>query len=206
MTRKAAKLLTILGLLLVPFAAFGQTLQSFQVNGLAADYFGCDPNGNCPVFTLLANTSGTAGTRYFFYYEVYTFNGSQIVSYNGYGQIPNSSVSGNGQNQVTLSVDTSQVSGFVNTICTSDSITLSGSCVSGPGGIVNVGWQTNTYKQDASGSGTSTFPPNFKIIQNFHFTRTSANAVGTILGFAVPTGGDANLGSGHDGNVIVEHQ
>jgi hypothetical protein len=30
--------------------------------------------------------------------------------------------------------------------------------------------------------------------------------MGTILGFAVSTGGDANLGSGHDGNVIVEHQ
>jgi hypothetical protein len=129
-----------------------------------------------------------------------------MVSYNGYGQIPTSSVSGNGQNQVMLSVDTGQISGYVNTICTSDPITLNGSCVSAPGGVVNVGWQkTNLYKQNASGSGTSTFPPNFKIIQNFDFTRSSANAVGTILGFAVPTGGDANLGSGHDGSLIVQH-
>jgi hypothetical protein len=52
MFRKAVKLLTILtfGLLVVPLGGFGQSLQSFQVNGLAADYSGCDSGGNCPIF------------------------------------------------------------------------------------------------------------------------------------------------------------
>jgi hypothetical protein len=197
------------GLLLARISGIAQTtVTQFQVNGLLTDYFGCDANGNCTIYGLSANTSGTFGPQYFFFYDVFTTNSSgQSVVYDGFGQIPADSVSRIGTSQVTLNVDTSQVSGFVNNVCMFDPVTGNSSCASGPGGVINVNWQkTNVFTVSKSGISRGTFAPNLIVNNDASATQSSATSSGTILGFNVVPGGVGELVSGHDGSITIQHQ
>jgi len=196
------------GLLLATISGVAQTtVTKFQVNGLVTDYFACDTNGNnCTIYGLNANTSGTFGAQYFFMYDVVTTNSSgENVIYNGFGQIPANSVSQVGPSQVTVNVDTSQVPGFVNSVCTFDPVTGNGSCASGPGGAINVSWQkTTVFTRSSSGTTRGTFAPNLIVNLNASSTISSASSSGTILGFNVISGGDGDIGSGHDGEITIQ--
>jgi len=208
MTKTKVTRILILGLLLAPFSAVAQTtVTQFQVNGLVTDYFACDTNGNnCTIYSLNANTSGTFGAQYFFMYDVFTTNSSgEGVAYSGFGQIPASSVSQVGPSQVAVNVDTSQVPGFVNNVCTFDPVTLNGSCASGPGGAINVNWQkTTVFTRSQSGPSRGVFAPNLIVNLNASSTVSSATSSGTILGFNVIPGGDGDIGEGHSGEITIQ--
>jgi hypothetical protein len=197
-----------LGLLLAPFSAIAQTtVTQFQVNGLLTDYFACDATPNCTIYGLTANTSGTFGAQYLFMYDVFITNSSgESVVYDGFGQIPASSVSRVGPSQVSVNVDTSQVPGFVNNVCTFDPSTGNGSCTTGQGGAINVTWQqTNVFTRSESGTTRGMiFNPNLIVNNNASATLSSASSSGTILGFNVIPGGDGDIGSGHAGNIEIQ--
>jgi hypothetical protein len=167
---------------LVP--AQGNVLAHFQVNGLEADYSSCDANNICPLFSIGANTSGTAGTQYFFFYSIYNYgNWPQVVVYDGFGQIPASAISITGDSQlVVVNIDSSQIPGFTNSTCTFDADTGDGTCSDAPGGPINVSWQKlRLYTRDGAGNSTSSLAPNFRAVQNFTFNNTAARGSGTIL-------------------------
>lgn len=152
-----------------------------------------------------ANGKGTALLGF----DVITSNpDGTITDKAGFGLIPTSAFTPQKDNGMNLSVDTSQVSGFNNLICTTtpspNGVTTT--CSPGLGGPVQVVWTANGIFSAATNmhDGITTGP----FTQHFvdEGSSNSANTQGSVLGTAFSdTGSGLNsfFGSDHTHNITI---
>lgn len=135
-----------------------------------------------------------------------TFQANADGSYtfgSGEGVVPSSDFAGNNVQQMSLNVDTSQVSGFNASTCVVYFVpTYSYTCTPGPYGVIQVNWQQNG---NYSTSSTSNFsgsngPYSTHVIDDSQYT--SANSSGTFLGTSVVDYG-SSTGTSHGSTVTV---
>jgi hypothetical protein len=140
----------------------------------------------------------------FLIYSTFQENPDGSYSFgSGDGFIPNSAFIANNVEQMSLNVDTSQVSGFNASTCVvqfEPSYTYT--CTAGPYGVIQVNWQAN-------GNSSSSTKSNFQGTEGPYSIHTiddsdysSANATGTFLGTSVTDYG-SEIGTSHGSQVSI---
>lgn len=195
-----------LAILLFSFAALAsaQTVVSMQGSG---DFAITTVNANGALIQIdVSNGTDAKGNPItLLFYQVVTTNpDGSGTQRSGFGLIPNSAFTSQGTNKMSLSVDTSQVAGFTNETCILSSSGFS--CSSSPGGLVQEAWTNNEI---------------FNVTDTLHFDSTSANitrhfddrgvsnsanAQGSVLGFAFSdtgSGFNSTIGSNHQHNITI---
>ncbi len=199
---KKSVLLFVALVCLLSAGADSSTVAQFQSNGVVARTTACTNNCNGEALvTLLQGQSGGNNT-YFVYFDVYgTDSQGQLTDINAVGQIPPSMVSGNGNTNLTLNLDTNAAGLQVN-YCVADQF-YNWTCSPYSGGVMTVTWQT-TKKYSTSGTGQQTMTfPNFTAHTNFSTSNSSAAVQAAIFGTVYADAGYSELGSGHNGGVTI---
>jgi hypothetical protein len=185
--------------------SYAGTVDKFQANGVSATATLCS-NNNCfpdALITLLQSQGG-GQNLYYVYFDIYGADSQgNLTDINAAGQIPASMVSGNGQSNLVLNLDTN-AAGLDVEYCVIDQ-NFNHTCTPYAGGIMNVTWQkTGQYTNTNTGINTMTFT-NFTVKTNFRNTTSSATAQGTIFGTQYGPGGDfTQLGTGHNGGIEID--
>ena len=108
----------------------------------------------------------------------------------GFGQIPNNDLSGGGTS-LRLRTNTTGSPNFFTS--------------AGPTGTVSVDWRANgLFTQSSSGTNQVSFPGFTQKFQG-NSTSASANALGSIVGLAIPPNGSANIGTNHQVTIDISH-
>lgn len=150
--------------------------QVFHASGSFADMRASPiPNGSVWVY---ASHSDRPETATFLQFDIFILNpdGSFTDTF-GVGDVPESSLSGNNTKSLSLNVDTSQVSSFETTTCTSNGV-----CHQGPFGLVQI-----DFTADGDFTFESVGEAHYEFVQvaerqHFDFRSASALAHGSILG------------------------
>ena len=185
--------------------SYAGTVQKFQANGVSATATLCNNDcfGGEALITLLQSQGG-GQNLYYVYFDVYGSDSQgNLTDINATGQIPASMVSGNGQSNLVLNLDTN-AAGLDVKYCVIDQ-NFNHTCTPYAGGVMNVTWQkTGQYTNSNTGINTMTFT-NFTVKSNFNSTTSSATAQGTIFGTQYSPGGDlTQLGTGHNGGIEID--
>lgn len=184
---------------MVPASVSAQTtspsVATFHKNGTSGSAFGF----NGPTFINLqvnrGQTSGGAPSTFLFF-SAFTFTGQGFSETIGFGEIPNTALMGDSTAHLTLTVDTSQVSGFTVSTCTFSFISFTFTCTSGPFGPIHVDWQTTNQFSNKITSTTQFEFLQFMMIQDSNSANSSALAQISYLGTSFNNG---------FGEVGVEH-
>ena len=173
---RLAMMATILALSVCTMAQSNPS-KVFKTSGAAASLYGSAVDGaQLWLYASHTHTQGTPST--FLEFDIFTRNpdGSFTDTF-GFGDVPDGSLSGNSTTSLSLSVDTSQVSGFQTTTCKSDGV-----CTPGPFGLVHIDFNSNgDYSSQSVSENHYDF---FQMAQRSHYdyNSSSADANGTILG------------------------
>ncbi|SRR6266403_1488210 len=182
--------------------AYSSTVVQFQSNGVVARTTACTNNCNGEALVTLLQDQGGGHNTYFVYFDVYgTDSQGQLTDINAVGQIPPSMVSGNGNTNLTLTLDTNAAGLQVN-YCVADQF-YNWTCSPYSGGVMSITWQTTKqYSSSGTGQQTMTFP-NFTARTNFNSTTSSAVVQANIFGTVYADAGYSELGSGHNGGLTI---
>ena len=121
----------------------------------------------------------------------------------GFGNIPQSSFTGNARN-ARLLVDTSQVAGFTNEIC---SLAATGefTCVASSGGLIDTRWTTASKASVSHQAGHQQYDiPGQRLIINGSLTSVNGVATGTVVGTTIPAGGYVNVQKITSATIVIE--
>jgi hypothetical protein len=173
------------------------------VNGILATTTAC--LNHCVDGTALlevASGSQSGQTTWFAFFDVYGHDSQGNLTHIGYaGQIPSSAVSGNGQNSLTLNLDTN-AAGLQLQFCVADQF-LNWTCSPYPGGIINVTWSpTRISSQSGTFVNQMTFPT-YKIQDTDSGNSSSAVVQASFFGQQYADAGGSQLGSNHAGQIVV---
>lgn len=195
-----------LAILLFSFAALAsaQTVVSMQGSG---DFATTTVNANGAFISLFANngTDANGNPITLLSYQVVTANpdGTTTES-SGFGLIPKSAFTSQGTNKMNLAVDTSQVAGFTNETCIFSSSGFT--CSSSQGGLIQVAWTNNDIFTVTDTLHSDTTRANITLHLDDRGVSNSANAQGSVLGFAFSdtgSGFNSTIGSNHQHNITI---
>lgn len=195
-----------LAILLLSFAALAsaQTVVSVQGTG---DFATTNVDTNGAFISLFADngTDANGNPITLLSYQVVTANADGTTTErSGFGLIPNSAFTSQGTNKMNLSVDTSQVSGFITETCVSSGAGFS--CSPSPGGLIQVAWTNNnifTVSDTLHGDETNA---NITRHLDDRGVSNSADAQGSVLGFAfsnISSGFNSTIGSNHQHDITI---
>ncbi len=148
---------------------------------------GAFAQSNFPGISLSAyNGDETYNGQTFLMYSTFSSNPDGSYSYSsGDGYIPASAFSANNLQQMSLNVDTSQVSGFNASTCVATAPTYTVTCSPGPYGVIQVNWQQNGNVSTSlkENSSSTDGPYSTHVVDDEAYV--SANSTGTFLGTSV---------------------
>lgn len=194
-----------LAILLLSFAALGSA-QTVSMQG-SGDFAITTLNVNGAFISVLANngTDASGNPITLLSYQVVTANpDGSTTETSGFGLIPNSAFVSQGTNKMNLTVDTSQVAGFVNETCTFSSAGFN--CSSSPGGLVQVAWTNNNIFTTSDTLHDDETNANITRHLDDRGVSDSADAQGSVLGFTfndIGSGFDSTIGSNHQHNITI---
>jgi hypothetical protein len=193
--------------LVVVFAAAqanAATTTTYQANGTSAMTFACVNNCSSQLFlTLQANQSGGT-TSWLVLFGVFGSDSSgNQTSIVGSGQIPASMVSGNGNNNLTLNLDTN-AAGLQLQYCVTDQ-NYNTSCTPFSGGVITVNWQTTPlfgqHYTAQNQTRLSTLTVHYNTQNDVSSATAQSNAFGTQFSDSF-----AQLGTAHQGTIEITKQ
>lgn len=149
---------------------------------------GAFAQSNFPGISLSASSGNDTSTgQAFVTYSTFTSNPDGSYTYSsGDGYLPASAFTANNLQQMSLNVDTSQVSGFDAETCAVTFVpTYTFTCSPGPYGVIQVNWQQNGSVSTTlhENSTTTDGPFSTHVVDDEDYV--SANASGTFLGTSV---------------------
>ena len=149
---------------------------------------GAYAQSNFPNISLFVGSGNVGvGGQPFLDYSTFTLNpdGSFTYSY-GIGNIPSSTFTANNVQQMSLNVDTSQLTGFQAQTCvTVFQPTYSSTCSDGPYGVIQLSWQNNDYSSSTTKEKLTVVNGPVTRSIDSDSTYTSANGGGTFFGVQV---------------------
>lgn len=191
---------------MVPASVSAQTtsppVETFHKNGTFA--FTSGFSGPTTSIFLQVNRGQSSGgaPSTFLFFDTFAFTSQGFTDTFGSGEIPNTALTGDSTDHLTLAVDTSQVSGFKVTTCTFTFFPFSETCQSGPFGPIQVHWQkTNQFSEKITSTEQLDFTQ-FTIIQDSNseiaFDLTQISYLGTSF-----TNSGGIVGVEHNTNISI---
>ncbi len=194
-------LLAVLAVLLAAGNAYSSTTTTYQANGVSAQTFACLSNCSSELFLTLNSNQSSGTTTWSVLFGVFGSDSSgNSTSIVGSGQIPASMVSGNGQNNLTLNLDTN-AAGLQVQYCVADQY-YNYTCTPYTGGVITVNWKTSTlFSNHIVQRQQNTLGP-LKVNFNLQSDLSSATAQSNAFGIQF-SDSFAQLGTAHQGTVSV---
>ena len=195
-----------LAILLFSFAALASAQATVSMQG-TGDFAISFVNANGAQITIEASngTDAHANPTTMLFYQVVTSNPDGSSTENsGFGLIPNSTFTSQGTNKMNLAVDTSQVAGFTNETCIFSNSGFT--CSPSQGGLVQVAWANNEIFDVTDNLLADETTGNITLHLDERGVSNSANAQGSVLGFAfndVGSGFNSTIGSNHQHNITI---
>lgn len=194
--------LAVFTLLITATSARSATTYKFQTSGVTASMTACLNNCQGEAVVTLDSGKSSGQTTWFVYFDIYGQDSQgNLTVIEGVGQIPSSTVSGNGITSLTLNLDTN-AAGLDVQYCVADAF-LNYTCNPYAGGVMNITWTpTKTF----SGSGTSVdqgTSGTLKIQYHTNGGYSSANTQSDIFGQQYTDTGFSQLGNVHSGQISI---
>lgn len=181
--------------------AYSATTTTFQANGTSAMTLACTNNCSSQLYLRLYSSQSGGTTSWMILFGLFSSDSSgNTTAISGSGQIPASMVSGNGNNNLTLNLDTN-AAGFQFQYCVTDQ-NYNTTCTPYSGGVMTVNWQTTSLysnhivQQGDDTLGTST------VHFNTQSDVSSASAQSNIFGTQF-SDSFAQFGTAHQGSVSI---
>jgi hypothetical protein len=180
------------------------TTTTYQANGTSAMTFACVNNCSSQLFlTLQANQNGGT-TSWLVLFGVFGSDSSgNQTSIVGSGQIPASMVSGNGNNNLTLNLDTN-AAGLQVQYCVTDQ-NYNTTCSPFSGGVITVNWQTTALFGQHYTAQNQTKIATLTVHNNTQNDVSSATAQSNAFGTQF-SDSFAQLGTAHQGTIEITKQ
>lgn len=181
--------------------AYSATTTTFQANGVSAQTMTCTNNCSSQIYLTL-NSSHNGGTTSWsiFFFVTGSDSSGNSTSIAASGAVPSSMISGNGQNNLTLNLDTN-AAGLQAQYCVADQY-YNYTCTPYSGGLITVNWNTtNLFSQHIADQQQQTYGP-YTVHFNTQSDMSSANAQSNAFGeqFSDQFG---SLGTSHQGTVSI---
>lgn len=189
------------GLLCADINAHAATTTTYQANGASAMTFACVNNCSSQIYLTLNSSQNGGATSWTVLFGVFGSDSSgNSTSISGFGNIPSSMVSGNGNNNLMLNLDTN-AAGLQVQYCVTDQ-NFNTTCAPYSGGVISVNWNTsNMFTNHIVQQDDNTLGP-LKVHTNLQSDLSSAtaqsNAFGTQFSDAF-----AQLGTAHQGSITI---
>ena len=177
------------------------TTTLFQANGVSAMTFACLNNCSSELFLTLYSSKSNGTTSWSVLFGAFGSDSSgNLTSIVGSGQIPSSMVSGNGNTNLTLNLDTN-AAGLQVQYCVTDQ-NYKTTCTPYSGGVINITWQTTSlFSQHLVQQNDNTIGP-LKVHLNLQSDMSSATAQANAFGTQF-SDTFAQLGTAHQGTITV---
>ena len=198
------RLYTSVAILTLMFAgakAYSATTTTFQANGTSAMTLACTNNCSNQLYLSLYSSQSGGTTSWMILFGVFGSDTSgNTTAITGSGQIPASMLSGNGNNNLTLNLDTN-AAGLQVQYCVTDQ-NYNTTCTPYSGGMITVNWRTtslysnHTVQQGDNTLGTVTV--HFNTQSDVSSATAQSNAFGTQFSDSF-----AQFGTAHQGTVSI---
>lgn len=192
----AAGMVLLVLALSVPLGAIGGARaagSAFPAAGASATAFWYDPATNTNGNVWVSRGGSPSSPETWLDYEVWTCDqmGNCQDEIGGYGQIPNSALTGDMASGLSLSIDTNQIPDFA--------------VYAGTGGPITVAWQpTKAFKSSFSGSQHySMASPKCINVSGGSSTTISSTAEGSLPDLPIPSGSFSTMQTFHGSSISV---
>lgn len=174
-----------------------------QANGTTAMTITCNNNCASSLYVNLITSQGQGSNTTTVIFGLFSTDSSgNPTAITGSGSVPSSMISGNGQNNLTLNLNTN-AAGIDVQYCVADQY-YNYTCTPYSGGVLTVTWQTtNLYSNHIVQNQSNTYGP-FTVKSTQTTDTSSATAQTNAFGTQFTDPG-AQLGTGHNGTVEIDH-
>ena len=160
-------------------------------------------NGSNINLNINSGTDSSGQQTTFLFFNIFTFNSDGTeTSIAGTGFIPNGAFSGGNPANLSLNLDTSQITGFQTTTCNVDITTFTVTCADGPTGVIAINWKPDGAFSVHSVSTTQVNFSQFTFQSHGESDQTSATANGTLVGFSL-TDASGQAGTNHNKSMSL---
>lgn len=204
MKRSVLRLYTSVSVFALIFAganAYSATTTNFQANGTSAMTLACTNNCSSQIYLNLISSQGSGTTSWTIVFGVFGSDTSgNTTAITGFGSIPASMISGNGNNNLILNLDTN-AAGLQLQYCVTDQ-NYNTTCTPYSGGVITANWQTTSLYSNhivQQGDNTlGTLTVHFDTQSDVSSATAQSNAFGTQFSDSF-----AQFGTTHQGTVSI---